>query len=64
MTSLSDDATRDAVRRLLLSLSNAADEGQISWAQIQVKVVVGGAVADAILGDARAAGTNPQSRDV
>ncbi len=64
MTSLSDDATRDAVRRLLLSLSNAADEGQISWAQIQVKVVVGGAAADAILSDARDAGTNPHSRDV
>ena len=48
MTSMSDGDTRDAVRRLLLALSNAADEGLMSWAQLQVKVVVDAGAADAI----------------
>jgi hypothetical protein len=34
MTSMKDNGTRDAVTRLLLDLSNAADDGQIIWAQI------------------------------
>lgn len=64
MTSMSDSSTQDAVRRLLLGLSNAADDGLISWAQIQVKVVVDKSVAESIEQDARAAGTNPSGRDV
>jgi len=62
MTSMSDPDTQDAVRRLLLGLSNAADDGHISWAQIAVKVVVDEGAADAIEQAARDAGTNPTSR--
>ena len=62
MTSMGDSDTRDAVRRLLLELSNAADEGHVSWAQLQVKVVVDNLVAGAIEQAARASGTNPSSR--
>lgn len=64
MTSMGDGDTRDAVRRLLLELSNAADEGDVSWAQFQVKVVVANSVADGIEQAARASGANPSSRDV
>lgn len=64
MTSMSDNDTRDAVRRLLLDLSNAADDGQISWAQIQLKAVVSEDVADAIEQDIRAAGAIPSTRNV
>jgi hypothetical protein len=64
MTSMSDPSTQDAVRRLLLDLSNAADDGLISWAQIQVKVVVDKSAAERIEQDVRGAGTNPNSRDV
>lgn len=64
MTSMGDGDTRDAVRRLLLELSNAADEGQVSWAQLQVKVVVSADIADAVEQAARASGTNPSSRPV
>ena len=64
MTSMSDSATRDAVRRLLLDLSNAADDGDISWAQIQVKVVATEGAAAKIVQDIRATGTNPSSRSV
>jgi hypothetical protein len=64
MTSMSDSATRDAVRRLLLDLSNAADDGDISWAQIQVKVVATEEAAAKIVQDIRATGTNPSSRSV
>ncbi|SDE35480.1 hypothetical protein [Auraticoccus monumenti] len=56
-------AGRDAVRRLLLELSNAADEGKVSWAQLQVKVVVAADVADGIEQAAGASGTYPSSRD-
>ena len=64
MTSMADSDTRDGVRRLLLDLSNAADDGKISWAQVQIRVVVAGDVADELEADIRAAGTNPSSRDV
>jgi hypothetical protein len=64
MTSMADSDTRDAVRRLLLDLSNAADDGQVSWAQIQVKVVVATEIAGEIENDVRATGTDPSSRDV
>ncbi|MBT2248359.1 DUF499 domain-containing protein [Arthrobacter sp. BHU FT2] len=62
MTSMSDSETRDAVRRLLLNLSNAADEEKISWAQIQVKIITAAETATAIGLDARAAGAVPNSR--
>jgi len=64
MTSMADSDTRDRVRRLLLDLSNAADDGKISWAQVQIKVVVASEVADELEADIRAAGTTPSSRDV
>ncbi len=64
MTSMADSDTRDAVRRLLLDLANAADDGKISWAQVQIKVVVASDVAAEIEADIRAAGTNPSIRDV
>jgi Protein of unknown function (DUF499) len=62
MTSMSEPGTRDAVRRLLLDLSNAADEGHISWAQIQVKVVVAEGVVATIEQDVRDSGSSPSSR--
>ena len=65
MTSMSDSDTRDAVRRLLLALSNAADEELLSWAQLQVMVVVvDTSVADSIEQAVRDSGTNPSSRSV
>ena len=64
MTSMGDGDTRDAVRRLLLELSNAADEGQVSWAQLQVKVIVSEDVAQIIEQAARSSGSNPSSRSV
>lgn len=64
MTSMADAATQDAVRRLLLDLSNAADEGKISWAQIQVKVVVKEDIADELEKGVRDTGTTPSSRAV
>jgi hypothetical protein len=64
LTSMGDSDTRDGVRRLFLDLSNAADDGKISWAQVQIKVVVASDVADELEADVRAAGTNPTSRDV
>lgn len=64
MTSMSDGDTRDAVRRLLLALSNAADEELMSWAQLQVKVVVDAGAADAIEQAVRDSGTSPSSRPV
>jgi hypothetical protein len=64
MTSMSDGDTRDGVRRLLLALSNAADEELMSRAQLQVKVVVDSSVADAIEQAVRDSGTNPSSRSV
>ena len=64
MTSMSDTTTQDAVRRLLLELSNAADDGKISWAQIQVKVVVADDAADVIEQGVRDTGTTPSSRPV
>jgi hypothetical protein len=64
MTSMSDPTTQDAVRRLLLDLSNAADDGKISWAQIQMKVVVADQVGDSIEQGVRDTGTNPSSRPV
>jgi hypothetical protein len=63
MTSMTDPDTRDAVRRLLVDLSNAADDGKISWAQIQVKVVVAAEVAGDLESDVRATGTTPSSRE-
>ncbi len=64
MTSMSEPTTRDAVRRLLLDLSNAADDGSISWAQIQVKVVVAEEAAAQVEQDVRDTGTNPSTRTV
>jgi hypothetical protein len=64
MTSMASGATQDAVRRLLLDLSNAADEGKISWAQIQVKVVVAEDIADNLEKGVRDTGTTPSSRAV
>ena len=64
MTSMADPDTRDALRRLLLGMSNAADEHKISWAQIQIKVVVADDVAGQIEHDARESGANPTSRPV
>jgi len=64
MTSMSDPTTQDAVRRLLLDLSNAADDGKISWAQIQIKVVVADELGDSIERGVRDTGTNPSSRPV
>jgi hypothetical protein len=64
MTSMSESETRDAVRRLLLNLSNAADDGNISWAQIQVKVVVADEAADQVERDVRDTGTNPSTHSV
>ena len=64
MTSMADSDTRDGVRRLLLDLANAADDGKISWAQVQIKVVVASDISDELEADVRAAGTTPSSRDV
>lgn len=64
MMSMSDDSKRDALRRLLLTLSNAADEGSISWAQLQVKVITAEETATRIEQDVRDTGTNPTSRSV
>lgn len=64
MTSMSDGVARDGVRRLLLALSNAVDEGLASWAQLQVKVVVDISVADTIEQAVRDSDTNPSSRNV
>ncbi len=50
--------------RLLLELSNAVDEGHVSWAQLQVKVVVSADLADSIDKAARAGGPTPSSRPV
>jgi hypothetical protein len=61
---MSESETRDAVRRLLLNLSNAADDGNISWAQIQVKVVVAEEAADQVERDVRDTGTNPSTHSV
>lgn len=64
MTSMSSNDERDAVRRLLLDLSNAVDEGHASWAQIQMKVVVSADIAGQIEQAVRETGSNPSSRDV
>ncbi len=64
MTSMSSNDDRDAVRRLLLDLSNAVDEGKVSWAQIQMKVVVSEDIAGGIEQAVRDTGTNPSSRSV
>ena len=64
MTSLSDADTQDAIRRLLLNLSNAVDDGRISWAQIQVKVVVAESDADTIEQGVRDTGATPSSRQI
>jgi len=64
ITSMADSDTRDGVRRLLLDLSNAADDGKISWAQIQIKVIVATDAADELEADIQAAGTTPSSQDV
>jgi hypothetical protein len=64
LTSTADPGTQGAVRRLLMELSSAADEGRISWAGLQVKVVVANEVADTIEQAARYSGTGPSSRPV
>ena len=64
MTSLTGGDARDAVRRLLLDLSNAADEELMSWAQLQVKVVVDSSVADTLEQAIRDCGAHPSSRDI
>ncbi len=64
MTSMSDPDTQDAVRRLFLTLSNVVDEGQMTWAQIQVKIVVADEAAESIEKDIRDTGTAPSIRSV
>jgi hypothetical protein len=64
MTSMSESATRDAVRRLLLDLSKATDDCNVSFAQIQAKVVVAEEAADQVEQDVRDTGTNPNARSV
>lgn len=59
MTSLTDDTKRDSVRMLLRNLANAVDEGQASYAQLMVRVIVDMSVADGIAEDVRSTGTTP-----
>ena len=56
ITSTSEPGTRDAVRRLLLNLSNAADDGDISSAQIQIKVIASTSAAAQLEQDIRDTG--------
>ncbi len=62
ISSMSDAETRDAVRRLFMRLSEATDDGSITWAQLQLRVIVDAKEAAAIEQDAREAGTNPTSK--
>ena len=64
MCSLTDETRRENVRLLLRDLANAIDEGQASYAQLMVKIIVDGSVADGLSEDIRAAGTTPTIRDV
>ncbi|MDT5027469.1 MAG: hypothetical protein QOE61_3895 [Micromonosporaceae bacterium] len=64
ISSLTDDDKREAVRLLLRSLTNAVDEGNASYAQMMLKVVVDSSIAGAIAEDARRAGANPTIKDV
>ena len=64
MSSLTDEAKREAVRLLLRDLTNAVDEGKLSYAQLMLKVIVDSGTADVISEEARQAGANPTVRDV
>jgi hypothetical protein len=64
MSSLTDDTKREAVRLLLRSLTNAVDEGKVSYAQIMIKVVIDSSTADTIREGACEAGANPTVRDI
>lgn len=64
ITSMTNPEVQDAVRRLLLDMSNAADDGKISWAQFQVKIVVSRDVEDELGTDIRATGAVPTFRDI
>ena len=64
MCSLTDETRRDNVRLLLRNLANAIDEGRASYAQLMVKIIVDGSVADGLSDDVRTAGTTPSIRDV
>jgi intracellular sulfur oxidation DsrE/DsrF family protein len=64
ISSLSDDTKREAVRLLLRSLTNAVDEGRVSYAQIMLKVVAESSAVDAITEEARQAGANPTVKDM
>jgi Protein of unknown function (DUF499) len=64
MCSLTDETRRDNVRLLLRNLANAIDEGRASYAQLMVKIIVDGSVADGLSDDIRTAGTTPTIRDV
>jgi len=64
MTSLTDEAKREAVRQLLRDLTNAVDEGKVSYAQLMLKVIVDTSVVGTIADEAREAGATPTVRDV
>jgi hypothetical protein len=64
MCSLTDETRRDNVRLLLRNLANAIDEGRASYAQLMVKIIVDGTVADGLSDDIRTAGTTPTIRDI
>ena len=64
MTSLTDDTKRESVRLLLRNLATAVDEGNASYAQLSVKVIVDSSVADGIAEDVRATGANPTTKKV
>ena len=64
ISSLTDEDKREAVRLLLRDLTNAVDEGKVSYAQLMVKIIVDSSSADAIAVEAREAGANPTLRAV
>ncbi|MGC5019922.1 hypothetical protein [Micromonospora sp. DT47] len=64
MSSLTDDARREAVRLLLRDLANVVDEGKVSYVQLMLKVIVDSSAAGAIADEAREAGATPTVRDV
>ena len=63
MTVLSDDDKREAVRLLLRSLSNAVDEGKVSYAQLMVRVNADLSVVEGIAEWARGAGSSPTVKE-
>lgn len=64
VTGVADADTQDAARRLLLDPSNTADDGKISWAQTQIKLVVAEDAANGIEKGGRDTCTTPNSRKV